>query len=180
MAVTSADKYAQPELERRFLLEHVPRDATDPRRITDRYLINTRLRLRTVEDASTGRVTDRKLGQKVRPNPDDATVVWHTSLYLNPAEAAALGGLPGVEITKTRYRWTHDGHDAAVDHYHLACTELIVAELGFADVAELAAYLPSVPLGAEITHIPALTGPNLATLDANHLAHHTQSPHPPR
>ena len=42
------DKYAKPEIERRFRLDGVPPEASDPVEITDRYLEGGHLRLRCV------------------------------------------------------------------------------------------------------------------------------------
>ncbi len=80
--------------------------------------------------------------------------------------------LDAVEVTKTRRRWTVDGHAAAVDAYTGRLAGLVIAELNFADHASLVAYEPSPPLRAEITHVDGLTGPNLAGLTPERLAAH--------
>jgi CYTH domain-containing protein len=164
MGTSAPGRYALPEYERRFLLDSVPVEASDPRVLVDRYLTGTRLRLRTVTDASTGALLERKLGHKVRADPDDPTFVWHTSLYLDDTEAALLAGLAAVEVTKTRHRWHHDGYPAAVDVIN-GPTGLVIAELNFPDHASLRGYEPGAPLGAEITMVPALTGPGLANAE---------------
>jgi hypothetical protein len=107
-------KYAKVERGRRWLLADVPDLPADARtlRIVDRYLTGTRLRLREVTH-DDGTVV-RKLGHKVRLG-DDATEVAHTSLYLDDAEWAALAGLPGDVLTKTRTLVPYDGSTVAVD-----------------------------------------------------------------
>ena len=57
-------KYAVVERERRFLVSRLPEVAHERRRIVDRYVTGTRLRLREVvtEDG----IVTRKLGHKVR------------------------------------------------------------------------------------------------------------------
>ena len=68
--VPRAGKYARVERERRFLLADLPARAAaaTPRRITDRYLTGTRLRLRLVEHQDGGGCV-YKLTQKVPAGP---------------------------------------------------------------------------------------------------------------
>src|SRR5919197_304185 len=65
-----AGKYARFELERRFLVEHLPEGIEQGRgwRITDRYIKDTQLRLRRMEPIHGGH-TIFKLGQKQVPSP---------------------------------------------------------------------------------------------------------------
>ena len=58
-------------------------EAGDAREIVDRYVIGTRLRLRSV---TADGATAHKLGGWVRPDPDDPMLVMHTSLYLSQEE----------------------------------------------------------------------------------------------
>ncbi len=85
--MTAAGKYAHLELERRFLLAEVPADTDEAsgRRIHDRYIIATRLRLRRV-DPLAGGATEYKLGQKDTPDPTFLPRMRHTSLYLTADE----------------------------------------------------------------------------------------------
>ena len=76
----TVDKYAKLEIERRFVLDAVPTGAVDPVEITDRYIDGGHLRLRVVEAPAAPTVY--KLGHKHRPDPADATVVFHTTIYL--------------------------------------------------------------------------------------------------
>jgi CYTH domain-containing protein len=92
-------RYAIVEDEQRFVLAAVPGDAVDPRTIEDRYVLGTRLRLRSVRTAGG---EQRKLGHKV-PFPDRPSAVWHTSLYLDEAEFALLAALPAATLAKRRY-----------------------------------------------------------------------------
>ena len=94
------------------------------------------------------------------------------STYLDPAEVNVLAMLDAVEVTKTRRRWSHDGHAAAVDTYTGHLAGLVLAELNFADHASLLDYTPSPPLRCEVTNIAELTGPNLASLTPERLAAH--------
>jgi len=163
-------RYARPEHERRFLLADIPRSASEPRAIRDRFIRGTRLRLRVVTDRATGEVLHRKAGHKVRFDESDPTSLLHTSLYLNSDELDVLGKLDADEVTKTRYRWILEGLPAAVDVYDGALAGLVIAELGFNGHDELRRFTPRSPLGLEITRLAELTGPNLASLDPGRLA----------
>ena len=154
------DKYARPERERRFLLDHLPGGSSEPRRIRDRYLTGTRLRLRRIEDLS-GNVEQLKLGHKVRPDESDPRLVLHTSLYLSPDEFEVLSQLPGDELVKVRY---HLGTDplSAVDVFEGSLAGLILLEVDFQTEADLAAYAPPDFAGPEVTNDEAFTGNGLA------------------
>jgi CYTH domain-containing protein len=93
-------RYAKLEDEQRFVVACVPDGATSPRRIDDRYLRGTRLRLRRVHD-HTG--TTYKLGHKVRPDPAHPSVVWHTTSYLDEAEYSLLKTLGADSLEKRRW-----------------------------------------------------------------------------
>lgn len=105
-------KYAVVERERRFLVRSVPEGVDRVSRITDRYLLGSRLRLREVREAD-GRVV-RKLGQKVRLSAGPAEVAC-TSVYLDDQEWALLGGLPAAVLRKRRHHVARDGAVLAVD-----------------------------------------------------------------
>ncbi len=88
-------KYAHVEQERRFLLPELPSTVYDlpGRRILDRYLDGTRLRLRLIEEA--GKPPKRKLGQKVRLEGQPPLAVAHTTVHLDAHEYMLLARLPG-------------------------------------------------------------------------------------
>ncbi|HEX4213786.1 MAG TPA: hypothetical protein VIA06_10765 [Candidatus Dormibacteraeota bacterium] len=97
-------KYARPELERRWLVRRLPDlRLTDPRRIDDRYLEGTTLRLRMVTYLGGRRVPEYKLGQKLRPDPSNPARVMHTSIYLTGDEHSRLCALPAAELSKVRH-----------------------------------------------------------------------------
>lgn len=107
-------KYAHVERERRYLLDVLP-DLSGARkvRITDRYLDDTRLRLRTVEEE--GHPVVHKLGQKIRL--EGVSTNAHTTLYLSAAEHSGLVHLPGHVLRKTRYLkggWAFDVHESGL------------------------------------------------------------------
>ena len=158
-------RYAHPEREQRWLLDEVP-DGVDPwAEITDRYLDGTSLRVRRVEGVD-GVV--HKLTQKVRPVPNDPSVVHLTTMYLPSGEVAALDGLPGCELRKTRHQLEVDGRVYAIDQFRGALAGLVLAE------TELAAHeerLPAPPFArCEVTDDDRFAGGSLARLDAAGLA----------
>lgn len=154
-------KYAHLERERRFLLAAVPDhlEAERTSSIRDRYLSQTRLRLRLVE--RTGMPPAWKLGQKVRAHESSPALLAHTTVYLNAAEAAALLTLPGAELTKTRGILSHQGHQVAVDVFHGHLDGLVLAEVDLGEGRPMPETLPVVPV-AEVTDDERFTGGALA------------------
>src|SRR4051794_20516303 len=118
-------KYARTEVERRWLISAIPDGAVEERRIEDRYLAGTTLRLRRVEDEST---VVYKLGQKVRPLPDDPHVVHITNLYLTAFEYQLLVALPAAVLVKTRRLLHCSDAVFAVDEFGGALSGLLLAE----------------------------------------------------
>ena len=105
-------KYAVVERERRFLVSKLPGIADERRRIVDRYVTGTRLRLREVvtEDG----VVTSKLGHKVRLG-DGPHEIACTSLYLDDDEWDVLCRLPATTLRKVRHLVTRGGVTAAID-----------------------------------------------------------------
>jgi len=155
----TVDKYAKLEIERRFVLDAVPGGAFDPVEITDRYIDGGHLRLRVVEAPAAPTVY--KLGHKHRPDPADATVVFHTTIYLTEDEHSLLARLPARVLRKTRYRIDLDGHAALVDALHGVHDGLVLLEVGFTSEEDLMAFMVPPWVGAEST----LSGGDLAQVD---------------
>jgi CYTH domain-containing protein len=105
-------KYAVVERERRFLVSKLPGVAHERRRIMDRYVTGTRLRLREVvtEDG----VVTRKLGHKVRLGAGPQEIAC-TSLYLDDHEWDVLCQLPAKTLRKVRHLVTRGGVTVAID-----------------------------------------------------------------
>ena len=153
----TADRYAKPEIERRFMLDAVPADVADAVEITDRYIDGGPLRLRIVD--APGAAPVYKLGHKRRPDPSDAGLVMHTTIYLTAEEHALLEQLPARELRKTRVRVDVDGRPGLVDVLHGSNDGVILLEVGFATEAEARAYEPPSWVGAQTD----LGGGDLAT-----------------
>lgn len=156
-------KYARVEVERRFLLAAVPPEAVEPKQITDHYITDSRLRLRKVEEP--GVPTVYKLGHKQRAEPDDAVVVFHTTIHLTEGEYALLGKLPSQELRKTRYVAACDREAAVVDEFHGALAGLVLLEVTFGDRSQSDRFVPPTWAGTETT----LSGGELAAMSADDL-----------
>jgi CYTH domain-containing protein len=96
-------KYARVERERRFLLAGPPPPSavTASRRITDRYLPGTRLRLRRVDHSGSG-AREFKFTQKVPAGRPGFVQGLITNTYLSAAEYDLLATLPAEVLSKTR------------------------------------------------------------------------------
>jgi hypothetical protein len=105
-------KYAHLEDEQRYVIGAVPDGASAPRLIEDRYICDTRLRLRRVTDEGA---TTLKLGHKVRLDASAPSAVWHTTCYLDEAEFALLGALPAATLRKRRFALGNGSADQFLD-----------------------------------------------------------------
>jgi CYTH domain-containing protein len=150
-------KYARAEIERRFLLAGVPdgEEVLTIRRIDDRYLDATRLRLRRM--VQDGGPTELKLTQKL-PAPDghggQGTL---TTIYLSEAEYAALAVVPAVVLAKSRLSIAPYGVDVFAGHLD----GLVLAEVQFDSPADAAVFAPAAFCHAEVTADRRFTGGEL-------------------
>ncbi|WP_285739602.1 hypothetical protein [Kitasatospora phosalacinea] len=162
-------KYARVERERRFLLDRVPApgSVTVARRITDRYVDGTRLRLRRAERLDTGECT-YKLTQKLPAPPGTPGAVQGliTNLYLSEEEyARLLAALPGPELTKTRLSVPPLG----VDVFEGPLRGLVLAEAEFENAEDAETFVPPPGCIAELTADQHFTGGQLARTDREEL-----------
>jgi CYTH domain-containing protein len=152
-------KYARVERERRFLLAGLPKDqpVTAIRKITDRYLIGTTLRLRDMSDQRGGH--HYKFTQKIpadRPGPVQGLI---TNTYLSKTEHDLLAQLPSKVLTKTRFSVPPLG----IDIFDAPLHGLVLAEAEFdTDDAMLAFGPPSYAI-AEVTDDQRFTGGRLVS-----------------
>lgn len=133
------------------------------RRITDRYLTGTRLRLRRVQHMDSGD-WQYKLTQKLpadQPGPVQGLI---TNMYLNRTEYDLLSALPAAVLTKTRLSVPPLGIDVFDGHLH----GLIIAEAEFTTDATAHAFA-----------VPRLHRSTRAIRVADRARHHVR-PHPHR
>jgi CYTH domain-containing protein len=150
-------KYARIERERRFLLAEPPPVLAAPRRITDRYLMGTRLRLRRVE-YSGDQASDYKFTQKIsagRPGPVQGLI---TNTYLSRAEYDLLAALPGAVLAKTRF----SAPPLVIDIFDPPRHGLVLAEAEFSTDDAALSFLPPPHCIAEVTSDTRFTGGRLA------------------
>jgi CYTH domain-containing protein len=169
-------KYARFELERRFLVARVPERAAEGRGwlISDRYIKNTRLRLRRMEPIHGGE-TIFKLGQKEVPFPPDFSRTTITNIYLSPNEYAVLSELDAHELHKVRHPVEYRGRMFSVDVFDMDLTGLVLAEVSFEAVEETGQQI-DLPAwaGREVSNDIRFTGGALASLTADQAARLTR------
>lgn len=156
----AAPKYAHVERERRWLVAAPPAlDGVASVLIEDRYIRNTRLRLRrmTGDAQDDGGVVARKLTKKYDSADPAARPI--VTAYLDAAEYAAFASLPAATVLKRRY--TVDGWSVDVFKWDLA--GLVLVEREAADAGALAALAPPAWAGREVTGDPRYRGGALAS-----------------
>jgi CYTH domain-containing protein len=150
-------KYAQIERERRFLLAQFPSTAKVERirRIADRYIDGTTLRLR--EQNEDGGPTLFKLTQKVPVRASGAEQGFITTMYLTKEEFGVLTHLSAQSLNKTRYSVPPFG----IDVFEGTLEGLLLAEAEFDSSSAAAALtIPSFML-REVTTDERFTGGQL-------------------
>lgn len=155
--MTTFPKYALAERERRWRVDLPAVGPLAPlpfRDIDDRYLADTRLRLRRV---SSDEGVVFKLGKKYGKAPGGAEPM--TNLYLTEAEYAMLSLLPGHAVRKRRYAIGGGALDVYEGEIPLA-----IFEKEFTSAAAASAYLPPPFAIDEVTDRPAYSGFALAVI----------------
>lgn len=158
-------KYARIEWERRFLLDGFPKKAnvTRVRRITDRYMEGTILRLR--EQIDYGGEMQFKLTQKLAAGKSGPRQGLITTMYLTKGEYDVLAKLQARILTKTRYSIPPFG----IDVFEGALRGLVLGEAEFNSDAECRALaLPSF-IAREVSDDPRFTGGRLVTASRQEL-----------
>ena len=150
-AELASPKYARAELERRWLVDPALRPAVDALNfvlIEDRYLADTRMRLRrmTRSDGSSA----CKLTKKYETDRPEARPIVTT--YLTEAEYALVASLPGRVLRKRRYHLPHDGRLWSLDLFEGALAGLELTEVEVPDEAALTALVPPPWTLKEVTH----------------------------
>jgi CYTH domain-containing protein len=156
-SMQSPPPYTKPEIERRWLVlqgSSFEALAKRTRRIEDRYLDGTRLRLRRVTEHGCAPIY--KLGKKYET---EGTGMHHVvTTYLTEAEFQLLASLPARVAHKTRFNIA----GGALDVYEYPCPGLRIFEVEFSSLEEAAVYVPPPGMGQEVTHESSFTGHALA------------------
>lgn len=155
-------KYGRIERERRFLLREFPGDPErlHSRRITDRYIAGTSLRLRRLTDENGAAVY--KLTQKIPERSGTSQQGWITTMYISESEYDILARLPASLLRKTRYSLPPFG----IDRFDGPLQGLILAEAEFDSEAEAAALSLPPFLFREVSNDERFTGGRLVCASA--------------
>ena len=159
-------KYACLEIERRYLLNKLPDDLVENTNgwlITDRYISNTRLRLRSMKSISSNE-NIYKLAQKYRSEDQNAYETTITNLYLTEAEYKCLESLESRIVRKRRYPYKVQNQNFSIDVFEDHHQGLILAEIEFESKSKLDEF--TLPLFAleDVTNDPFFSGGNLVIM----------------
>lgn len=151
------EKHARAEYERRFLLDRLPAGVhvAQSRRITDRYIDGTSLRLRKQSDPDG--FTRFKLTQKVRRPADESLRIMVTTLYVSRPEFDLLSRLPASVLRKARYSVPPLG----IDVFEGILKGLVLAEAEFSSSEEANALVAPSFTGCEVSFDERFTGGRL-------------------
>lgn len=156
-------KYAQGELERRFLITDRPEilDSLPLKTIIDKYLHGTALRIRKVID---GEYVQYKFTKKLPHNSNGVMIQWVSTIYISQEEYKILMKVPGKLIRKKRYYYAPpSGEVIGIDEIELARDKkkIWIAEVEFQELTEGPYVLP-MPHDREITGEERYQGNELA------------------
>ena len=159
---TEETKYTRVEYERRFLVS--PHDdwrgLVEPysKRFEDKYLRDTRLRLRILTDSDTGRQLI-KLNKKF----DSSSPYYRTisRILLSPGEYKLFDGMEGDRLNKTRYYHNYLGRVFSVDVFEGELEGLVLCETEADGFEELMKAKPPQYTKQEVTEDEYFTGGNL-------------------
>jgi len=155
-------KYAHIERERRWLVRTgaTPEDAaTRCIRSEDRYIDGTRLRLRRMTDLASG-TSALKLTRKYDSADPLARPI--VAAYLDPADYAALAGLPAQPLVKRRCEVRSGTHVYWLDRFEGVLAGLALAEIELADAHALRAVTPPSWAARDVSHESRYQGGSLA------------------
>lgn len=157
------NKTAQTELQRLFLIDHLPEPLTPASshlQLFDNYIEGTRIRLRSIRDPYSKTWT-RILQQKFAIGDGEFAVTKLAEIHLNDAEYAEFERFEGREIRKNRYFHEFDGVSFAFDVYLGALWGLNSAKVEFATREQMDNFFPPPFAVFEVTNDPFFTGDSL-------------------
>ncbi|MGA9770567.1 MAG: hypothetical protein WBV94_16125 [Blastocatellia bacterium] len=162
MMNTEETKYTRVEYERRFLVSSLAhwRGAVEPysKTFEDKYLHNTRLRLRLLTDTDTGRQLI-KLNKKLESSSPYFQTI--SRILLSPSEYKLLDGLKGDRLRKTRYYHHYLGRVFSIDVFGGELEGLVLCETEAEGLEELMSVEPPEYAKPEVTEDDFFTGGNL-------------------
>ena len=160
---TEETKYTRVEYERRFLVPpHANwRSVVEPysKTFEDKYLRDSRLRLRLLTDSDTGR---RLI--KLNKKSDSASPYFRTisRILLSPGEYDLLYSIEGDRLRKTRYYHNYLGRVFSIDVFEGELEGLVLCETEADGLEELMKAEPPEYAKKEVTEDAFFTGGNLS------------------
>ncbi|MEK6301272.1 MAG: hypothetical protein AABO41_11160 [Acidobacteriota bacterium] len=159
---TEETKYMRVEYERRFLVspnaDWMSAVESYSKTLEDKYLRDSRLRLRILTDSDTGRRVF-KLNKKL----DSPSRYFRTisRILLSPSEYELLDGLEGDRLKKTRYYHNYRGRVFSIDVFDDELTGLVLCETEAEGLEALMLADPPYHTQLEVTDDPFFEGGNL-------------------
>ena len=157
--------YTRVEYERRFLVS--PNSGWEKfvksysKLFEDKYLSNTRLRLRTLVDSDSNR---RIIKLTKKEASDSAYFRTISRILLSRDEYDILSQLDGQLIKKVRHYYDHHGRIFSIDVFEGELTGLILSEVESDDLEDLMSIEPPAFVTKEVTEDPFFDGGNLSKI----------------
>jgi CYTH domain-containing protein len=159
------EKYTRIEYERRFLVSPQAdwRSLVESysKTFEDKYLLNTRLRLRVLTDSDTGRRLLKLNRKSESPSPYFRTV---SRILLSPGEHELFDSLAGYRLRKVRYYHHDRGRVFSIDVFEGELEGLVLCEAEAEGLDELMAIEPPAYAQREMTQDQLFTGGNLCRM----------------
>ena len=126
---TEETKYTRVEYERRFLVssraDWRSNVESHSKTFEDKYLRDTRLRLRVLTDSDTGRRLFKLTKKLESPSPYFRTI---SRILLSPSEYELLEGVEGDRLKKVRYYHKYLGRVFSIDVFEDELDGLVLCE----------------------------------------------------
>jgi CYTH domain-containing protein len=155
-------KYTRIEYERRFLVRAdsgwLDRVDPVPRVIDDKYLRDTRLRLRIVTESQSGHRTIKLTKKAESASPYFTTI---SRILLSPHEYVLFDAIAGDRLTKRRFYYTERGRRFAIDRFEDALEGLVLCEIEADALDDLMGIDAPDFVQQEVTEDPFFNGSNL-------------------
>ena len=160
-----ATKYTRVEYERRFLVSQNANWKSEveaySKTYEDKYLRDSRLRLRILTDSDTGRRVIKLNKKSESPSPYFRTV---SRILLSPREYQLLDALEGDRMDKTRFYQTYLGRVFSIDVFAGELDGLVICETEADGLEALMSAEPPPYAQREVTGDPFFEGGNLCRI----------------
>jgi CYTH domain-containing protein len=163
-------KYTRVEYERRFLVAPQSdwQSAVESysKTFEDKYLRQTRLRLRVLTDSDSDRRVIKLTKKAESSSPYFQTI---SRILLSPGEYDLFEGMACDRLTKTRYYHSNRGRVFSIDVFAGELAGLVLCEVEAETLDELMAVEPPAYAWVEVTEDAFFTGGNLCRVERTEL-----------